>query len=86
MAIGNLICYLPILPKSTPIINSIRLDNKGVRSAFFYTLSLLLSFSFFFFPQLPTLFPPGKERGLHFVDGVAHQPMPNQTLQQKAET
>ena len=31
MAIGNLICYLPILPKSTPIINIIRLDNKGVR-------------------------------------------------------
>jgi len=26
-----------------------------------------------------------KERGLHFVDGVAHQPMPNQMLQQKAE-
>jgi hypothetical protein len=26
-----------------------------------------------------------KERGLHFVDGVAHQPMPNQKLQQKAE-
>jgi len=25
-----------------------------------------------------------KERGLHFVDGVAHQPMPNQKLQQKA--
>jgi len=23
-----------------------------------------------------------KERGLHFVDGVAHQPMPNQILQQ----
>jgi len=26
-----------------------------------------------------------KESGLHFVDGVAHQPMPNQILQQKAE-
>jgi hypothetical protein len=26
-----------------------------------------------------------KERGLHFVDGVAHQPTPNQTMQQKAE-
>lgn len=25
-----------------------------------------------------------KERGLHFVDGVAHQPMPNQPLQRKA--
>jgi len=26
-----------------------------------------------------------KERGLHFVDGVTHQPLPNQMLQQKAE-
>ncbi len=23
-----------------------------------------------------------KERGLHFVDGVAHQPVPNQAMQQ----
>ena len=37
MAIGNLICYLPILPKSTPIINIIRLDNKGVRSQYWAT-------------------------------------------------
>ena len=34
MTIGNLICYLPILSKSTPIINIIRLDNKGVRSLY----------------------------------------------------
>jgi hypothetical protein len=34
-AIGSPIYYLPILPKSTPIINIIRLDNKGGQVSFY---------------------------------------------------